>query len=340
MAGDLKGDHYKPRATVKHRANWRLIALLTLSALAIVYLLFGGASTSLAHGKVADDFKSAASKLSDGGADAEPKSKKGTQFKIGGEKLRQAGENEGARMRDSRKFAADGSGDARAAGRPAAAGVAGAAAQKKPAVRVGSVEAPSRKGAAEPQPPKKGKPVVPPAPDKIPSKNGKPGEDAAAAAAAAALAGGKDTSADDTRAAKKAISAGSAASKKKSSSSSSDSKYDAESALDDLLATYPIILFSWSYCPHSARAKRILEDYDIDPRPLVFELDREAHGDALKAALGELTGRKTVPNLMVGRHSLGGGDEVAQLDADDAIATAIRKHDRDIDVAKKAKAKG
>lgn len=77
-----------------------------------------------------------------------------------------------------------------------------------------------------------------------------------------------------------------------------------------------MIIFSKSFCPYSKRAKGVLlEKYSIDPPPYVVELDEHPLGAKIQARLGELTGRKTVPNIMINKKSIGGGDEIAELDA-------------------------
>ena len=83
-----------------------------------------------------------------------------------------------------------------------------------------------------------------------------------------------------------------------------------------------------------------METYDIRPAPFVVELDLmtdEAprspdtdepvitQGRALQNLIGEMTGRKTVPNIMVAAHSIGGSDEVARLDKDGLLSEEIRK---------------
>ncbi|KAK3168814.1 hypothetical protein OEA41_005262 [Lepraria neglecta] len=76
-----------------------------------------------------------------------------------------------------------------------------------------------------------------------------------------------------------------------------------------------LIIFSKSYCPYSAKAKRILlEKYTIVPAPYVVELDKHPLGPGLQAALGKSTGRRTVPNILVNGRSIGGGDDIEALD--------------------------
>lgn len=85
-----------------------------------------------------------------------------------------------------------------------------------------------------------------------------------------------------------------------------------------------VIIFSKTYCPHSKRAKHILlEKYKILPPPYVVELDIHPLGPQLQAYLGELTGRKTVPNVLINAKSLGGGDDVAGLDEQSKLEETI-----------------
>ena len=86
-----------------------------------------------------------------------------------------------------------------------------------------------------------------------------------------------------------------------------------------------VIIFSKSYCPHSRRAKGILLDkYIIEPAPFVVELDRHPLGAKLQARLAELTGRRTVPNTLINGVSIGGGDDVAELDSTKNLTKKIK----------------
>jgi glutaredoxin len=44
------------------------------------------------------------------------------------------------------------------------------------------------------------------------------------------------------------------------------------------------------------------------------ELDEHPQGALLQGKLAEMTGRKTVPNVLITGKSIGGGDDVAELD--------------------------
>jgi len=87
-----------------------------------------------------------------------------------------------------------------------------------------------------------------------------------------------------------------------------------------------VIIFSKSYCPYSKKAKHILLDkYDIVPAPYVVELDMHNLGSGLQAALHKMTGRRTVPNVLINGKSIGGGDDVEALDGSDKLASKIKE---------------
>jgi glutaredoxin len=87
-----------------------------------------------------------------------------------------------------------------------------------------------------------------------------------------------------------------------------------------------VIIFSKSYCPHSRRAKGILlEKYIIDPLPYVVELDQHPIGAGIQSHLAKLTGRRTVPNVLINAVSIGGGDDVAGLDSRKELIDKIKE---------------
>ncbi|KAI9842779.1 MAG: hypothetical protein M1838_002977 [Thelocarpon superellum] len=106
----------------------------------------------------------------------------------------------------------------------------------------------------------------------------------------------------------------------------SEEEHRVEEELNSILKRSPIIIFSKTYCPHSKRAKAILlEKYKIVPPPYVAELDTHPLGPGLQDALEKTTGRRTVPNVLVSGRSIGGGDDVAKLDADGELVAKIKK---------------
>ncbi|OTA80004.1 hypothetical protein M434DRAFT_25638 [Hypoxylon sp. CO27-5] len=96
----------------------------------------------------------------------------------------------------------------------------------------------------------------------------------------------------------------------------SEEDHEIEVTLNSILKKSPVVIFSKTFCPYSKRAKGILlEKYSIDPTPYVVELDEHPLGKELQVRLGVMTGRRTVPNIMINGKSIGGSDEIAELDS-------------------------
>lgn len=86
-----------------------------------------------------------------------------------------------------------------------------------------------------------------------------------------------------------------------------------------------VIIFSKSYCPYSKRAKVVLlEKYSIAPEPYVVELDQHPLGKQIQARLGQMTGRTTVPNIMINGKSIGGSDEIGEMDKNNELIERIQ----------------
>lgn len=56
-----------------------------------------------------------------------------------------------------------------------------------------------------------------------------------------------------------------------------------------------------------------------------MELDQHPLGLNLQSRLEEITGRRTVPNVLVNGKSIGGGDDVAELDDSDELVKKIKE---------------
>lgn len=68
-----------------------------------------------------------------------------------------------------------------------------------------------------------------------------------------------------------------------------------------------IAVFSKSYCPFCVKAKKALADEGLEFSAV--ELDQRDDGAAIQAALLDITGQRTVPNIFVGQKHLGGCDD-------------------------------
>ncbi|PRT53011.1 Monothiol glutaredoxin-6 [Wickerhamiella sorbophila] len=86
----------------------------------------------------------------------------------------------------------------------------------------------------------------------------------------------------------------------------------------------PVVIFSKSYCGFSKAAKKLLlEDYQLSPPPRVVELDLHPQGSELQAYISEVTGRRTVPNVIVMKQSYGGASEMSALHNDGVLAAKL-----------------
>lgn len=73
------------------------------------------------------------------------------------------------------------------------------------------------------------------------------------------------------------------------------------------------------------KAKSILLDkYNIVPSPFVVELDKHPLGPKLQSLLAENTNRRTVPNVLIGGRSIGGGDEISSLHEEGELVDKVR----------------
>ncbi|ORY60168.1 thioredoxin-like protein [Pseudomassariella vexata] len=105
----------------------------------------------------------------------------------------------------------------------------------------------------------------------------------------------------------------------------SEEEHALEQTLNDIFKRSPVIIFSKSYCAFSKRAKSVLlEKYSIDPPPYVVELDEHPLGKKLQEKLGQMTSRLTVPNIMINGKSIGGSDDIAELDARKTLIDKVK----------------
>ncbi|ABN65676.2 predicted protein [Scheffersomyces stipitis CBS 6054] len=97
---------------------------------------------------------------------------------------------------------------------------------------------------------------------------------------------------------------------------SEDKPFDPAQSFLEIRTLAPMTIFSKSYCPFSKRLKELLKDnYQITPEPQIVELDKHSNGRELQTYIGEVTGRSTVPNVIVGAttESRGGCDDLVKL---------------------------
>ncbi|KAI5970294.1 hypothetical protein CANMA_000646 [Candida margitis] len=103
-------------------------------------------------------------------------------------------------------------------------------------------------------------------------------------------------------------------------------EYDPQQDLIKIRSLSPMTIFSKSYCPYSKQLKKLLlEKYEIVPTPNIVELDLHEHGNDLQTYLFEKSGRKTVPNVLIGSsfESRGGSDNFAEYHKKNQVITLL-----------------
>lgn len=113
--------------------------------------------------------------------------------------------------------------------------------------------------------------------------------------------------------------------------------FDPAKELIEIRSLSPMTIFSKTYCPYSKKVKKLLLDnYQITPQPSIVELDKHSHGAELQEYLSELTGRHTVPNILVGStESRGGADDFIKLHEQGILLDLLNQWgEKDLDVKK------
>jgi glutaredoxin 3 len=73
------------------------------------------------------------------------------------------------------------------------------------------------------------------------------------------------------------------------------------------IASNDIMVFSKSFCPFCKKTKKLLDGMNLPYTAI--ELDEIANGDAVQAALLDISGQRTVPNVFIKGVHLGGNDD-------------------------------
>ncbi|KAF8113425.1 hypothetical protein N665_0050s0075 [Sinapis alba] len=73
------------------------------------------------------------------------------------------------------------------------------------------------------------------------------------------------------------------------------------------ISSHKIVIFSKSYCPYCRKAKSVFSE--LNQVPHVVELDEREDGGSIQSALGEIVGRRTVPQVFINGKHIGGSDD-------------------------------
>lgn len=80
-----------------------------------------------------------------------------------------------------------------------------------------------------------------------------------------------------------------------------------------------VIVYSTDYCPYCNAAKSLLSKKGIDYEEINVEND-----DQKRAWLIQETGQRTVPQIFINGKSIGGYQELSQLDASGKLDTLLK----------------
>ncbi|CAI4254250.1 BGP_1a_G0002000.mRNA.1.CDS.1 [Saccharomyces cerevisiae] len=107
---------------------------------------------------------------------------------------------------------------------------------------------------------------------------------------------------------------------------SGDAEFDAAAEYNKIMEQSPMIVFSKTGCPYSKKLKALLTNsYTFSPSYHVVELDRHEHTKELQDQIEKVTGRRTVPNVIIGGTSRGGYTEIAELHKNDELLDSFKK---------------
>jgi len=84
----------------------------------------------------------------------------------------------------------------------------------------------------------------------------------------------------------------------------SAAKTKAQGIIDD----NAVAVFSKSYCPYCKATKSLLSE--LGAKYYTIELDQVDDGSAIQAALGEMTGQTSVPNIFIAKKHIGGNSDL------------------------------
>jgi len=98
-----------------------------------------------------------------------------------------------------------------------------------------------------------------------------------------------------------------------SPSSASSSVMSVSELVSKLISENLVMVFSKSWCSYSAKAKRVLGQYQLIGYH-VLEIDQRNDQDEIQDVLASLTGGRSVPRVFIKGKFIGGGDDTERLD--------------------------
>ncbi|XP_075406368.1 thioredoxin reductase 3 [Tenrec ecaudatus] len=84
-----------------------------------------------------------------------------------------------------------------------------------------------------------------------------------------------------------------------------------------------VMIFSKSYCPHSARVKELFSSLGVAFN--ILELDQIDNGATVQEVLAEISNQRTVPNIFVNKVHMGGCDRTLQAHQSGLLQTLLQE---------------
>jgi glutaredoxin 3 len=97
---------------------------------------------------------------------------------------------------------------------------------------------------------------------------------------------------------------------------------DARTKAQKLIDDNAVVVFSKSYCPYCKQTKNTLSSFGA--KYAVFELDQMPDGSDLQDALEDITGQRTVPNVLVQGKHIGGNSDIQSLKSSDKLEELLQ----------------
>jgi len=72
----------------------------------------------------------------------------------------------------------------------------------------------------------------------------------------------------------------------------------------------PVLMYTTSWCPYCARARALLASKGVLMREVDIDVEPSQRAEMIRRS-----GRRTVPQIFIGEHHVGGSDELHALDA-------------------------
>ncbi|RWR75266.1 glutaredoxin-C8 [Cinnamomum micranthum f. kanehirae] len=111
-------------------------------------------------------------------------------------------------------------------------------------------------------------------------------------------------------------------------SSSGSGTSPEEAFVRKAVSSHDIVIFSKSYCPYCKRAKNVFEE--LKKTPYVVELDLRDDGGDIQDALGDIVGRRTVPQVFIKGKHIGGSDDTVQAHQRGMLAKLLGESSKDL----------